>query len=778
MEKFIKDQIGNLGSVPPGMKRDREASWSKLEARLAQRKRRRGFVMLLAAASVVPLIIGGVILLRNVPSTDPSQERLEHLSEMIMQDDSAAFYAMNSGTVPDSTLYEIIDPALTDLNGPYKQEDFTTGDLLSNEDGVISYYGYDHTSAQKRGLTNQAPTPAVGASAGTYTVTVTDASAASSGPVVVFSGLTATGTSTATWNFNDGTGSNISSGQSVDLVFTSRRDGNLKGTEAYNYRWTGSDEILKRVEAGNVMLPEGYLSSGKLGGKGEDLYETERQQLDWNEPIPGFFQPENTDPTSGEGYSHFIENAPITASENAFSTFGLDVDVASYSNIRRFISTESQLPPTDAVRIEEMINYFDYNYRKPTGSMPIDMIVENGPCPWNDEAQLVSIGMQAKDVDKTKMPAGNMVFLVDVSGSMEESNKLPLVKSSMKKLVDELRPQDRVAIVVYAGAAGLVLPSTPGSDKAKIISALDNLSAGGSTAGGEGIELAYATALEHFVQDGNNRVILCTDGDFNVGPSSNEELEALITRMREKDVFLSVLGYGTGNYQDAMMEILADKGNGNYAYIDRQEEADRVFGKELTGTLNTIAKDVKLQVEFNPSLVKSYRLVGYENRMLNKEDFENDKIDAGDVGAGHTVTALYEVVLYKSGEQPSTAQAGEKLSHPGADNAPGVFCGELMRVNMRYKKPTGDVSSLMTWAIPLVPLKIEQTTNSFRWAAAVASFGMMLRHSAYLRDMDYATIIKLADSARLPDPDGERKEFIQIVKKAEALANKVTAGSH
>ena len=344
-----------------------------------------------------------------------------------------------------------------------------------------------------------------------------------------------------------------------------------------------------------------------------------------------------------EDYDGIVENRFLTVTENALSTFSIDVDAASYSNVRRFLQS-GQLPPAGAVRTEEMINYFHYDYPQPKNEDPFSINTEMAACPWNPAHRLVLIGLQGKKIPVENLPASNIVFLIDVSGSMMDENKLPLVKASMKMLVDQLREQDKVSLVVYAGNAGLVLPATSGANKNAIKDAIDKLEAGGSTAGGQGIQLAYKTAKENFLKGGNNRVILCTDGDFNVGASSDDDLVRMIEEERKSGVFLTVLGYGMGNYKDNKMEKLADKGNGNHAYIDGLSEAKKVLVNEFGGTLFTIAKDVKLQVEFNPAKVQAYRLIGYENRMLNKEDFNNDKKDAGELGSGHTVTALYEVI--------------------------------------------------------------------------------------------------------------------------------------
>jgi Ca-activated chloride channel family protein len=466
-----------------------------------------------------------------------------------------------------------------------------------------------------------------------------------------------------------------------------------------------------------------------------------------------------------EDYSPINENDFHTATDQPLSTFSIDVDRAAYSNVRRFLNS-GQLPPADAVRVEELINYFDYQYQAPTGPDPVAIYTDMAVCPWNTGHQLVRIGLKGKNIAADKLPASNLVFLVDVSGSMEAPNKLPLVKHALKTLVQQLRPADKVAIVVYAGAAGLVLPATPGSEKTAILDALDKLQAGGSTAGGEGILLAYKTAAANFIREGNNRVILATDGDFNVGASSDGELQRIIEREREKGVFLSVLGFGMGNYKDNKLELLADKGNGNYAYIDNFEEARRTFVTEFGGTLFTIAKDVKLQIEFNPKYVQSYRLVGYENRLLQNEDFNNDKKDAGDMGAGHTVTALYEIVPAGKGSSsvnwvdPLKYQQREVVSNAG---------NEVLTVKLRYKQPADSQSKLMTRVLTYRTQEIAQAPADFRMCAAVAAFGQLLRNSAHKGQASYDEVLALARNAKGDDPEGYRSEFIQLVKKAALL---------
>lgn len=485
-------------------------------------------------------------------------------------------------------------------------------------------------------------------------------------------------------------------------------------------------------------------------------------------PEPGYI-PHNT-----EGYSTIHENGFKDVLHNPLSTFSIDVDQASYTNVRRFLNN-GQLPPVDAVRIEEMINYFSYDYPKPEGKHPFSVYTELSVCPWNPEHQLLHVGLQGKRIDKSELPASNLVFLIDVSGSMSAANKLPLLKQAYRMLVNELRPEDRVAIVVYAGAAGLVLESTDGSEKQKIIAALDKLQSGGSTAGGAGLELAYKVAQEHFIEEGNNRIILATDGDFNVGSSSNAEMERLIEKKREAGVFMTVLGFGMGNYKDDKMEIIADKGNGNYAYIDNLQEARKVFVSEFGGTLFTIAKDVKFQMEFNPARVKGYRLVGYENRLLNDEDFNDDKKDAGEMGAGHTVTALYELIPAGSDEElksidPLKYQAygeeGKTEKKPGVKADPNA---ELMTIKLRYKQPDGVKSSKVEIPVKGRVLKFDKTSENFRFSASVAEFGMILRNSEYLEDASMDQVISMAKNAKGQDDEGYRSEFIKMVKLADAL---------
>jgi Ca-activated chloride channel homolog len=462
-----------------------------------------------------------------------------------------------------------------------------------------------------------------------------------------------------------------------------------------------------------------------------------------------------------EGYSPINENGFKDVGHNPLSTFSIDVDNASYSNIRRFINL-GELPPADAVRIEEMINYFKYNYPEPEGEHPFSVYTEMAACPWNNNHLLLHVGLKGKSIDKSTLPASNLVFLIDVSGSMDDPNKLPLLKSAFSLLVNELRTQDRVAIVVYAGAAGLALESTSGNHKELIMKAIDNLEAGGSTAGGEGLKLAYAEAEKNFIKGGNNRIILATDGDFNVGESSNGGMERLVEDQREKGVFITVLGFGMGNVKDDKMEIIADKGNGNYAYIDNLQEARRVLVREFGGTLFTIAKDVKLQIEFNPQKIQSYRLIGYENRLLNDEDFNNDKKDAGDMGSGHNVTALYELILAGSDEarpsiDPLRYQKATSTVEKANDN-------EYLNIKIRYKKPDGVTSMLLEKPVTGGAKEYKYASENLRFAAAVSEFGMLLRSSEFKGNSTLEKAIDLASGARGEDEDGYRAEFIRLMK--------------
>jgi len=467
---------------------------------------------------------------------------------------------------------------------------------------------------------------------------------------------------------------------------------------------------------------------------------------------------------SNESYTSISENGFKNPLQSPLSTFSIDVDAASYSNMRRFLMN-GQKPPKDAVRIEEMINYFSYNYPQPTNENPFSINYEVSDSPWNTKNKLVHIGLQGKSLVTEEAPPSNIVFLIDVSGSMGQANKLPLLKKAFKLLTNQLRVQDKVAIVVYAGSSGLVLPSTRGNKKEKIINALDRLRSGGGTAGAAGLKLAYKVAEENFIKNGNNRIIIATDGDFNVGQSSNSDLEKLIVSKRDQGIFISVAGFGMGNYKDSKMEIIADKGNGNYAYIDNLLEAKKVFVNEFSSTLFTIAKDVKIQIEFNPKHVKKYRLIGYENRLLNTEDFADDKKDAGELGAGHTVTALYEVVPFEEGEKIGPGLKYQSTSLKKDFN----LNNELATVKFRYKAPKAQKSKLITKTILNTSKSFNESSESFKFSSAVAGFGMLLRDSEYKGDLSFASILKIAQQGKGKDQHGYRSEFIQLVGLAAKL---------
>jgi Ca-activated chloride channel family protein len=479
------------------------------------------------------------------------------------------------------------------------------------------------------------------------------------------------------------------------------------------------------------------------------------------------------DPMNTENYAVIEESRFLPAGTNPRSTFSIDVDAASYTNVRRFL-TSGQRPPKDAVRIEELLNYFRYDYPEPEAKNRFSVTTDLALAPWAPEHRLLRIGIKGRSLRTESVPPSNLVFLLDVSGSMQPPNKLPLVKQAFRLLVQELRPQDRVAIVVYAGAAGLVLPSTPGSDKATILAALDRLEAGGSTAGGAGLRLAYETARQHYDRGGNNRVILATDGDFNVGESSDAAMVRLIEERRDQGIFLTVLGFGTGNLKDSRMEQIADKGNGHYAYVDNLNEARRVFVREFAGTLVTIAKDVKIQVEFNPAKVAAYRLVGYENRALRNEDFADDRKDAGELGAGHTVTALYEIVPVGASLE-GTGGDLDDLKYQTVRPRSGVNSDEWLTVQLRYKEPDGTTSRLLTHPVR-VRRPAAAPSGDFRFAAAVAAFGLVLRESEYRGTATLDQVLQLARGSEGRDPDGERAEFVRLVESARLLSGMESEG--
>ncbi len=466
-----------------------------------------------------------------------------------------------------------------------------------------------------------------------------------------------------------------------------------------------------------------------------------------------------------EEYDRINENPFQRPTQAPLSTFSIDVDTASYSNVRRFIR-QGQLPPKDAVRLEEMINYFSYDYPQPQDDQPFSVTTEVTTTPWNTENKLVQVGLKGKEL--TQAQPSNLVFLMDVSGSMRQANKLPLVKKSLCQLVQQLDDKDKVSIVVYAGNAGVVLEPTAGSQKTKIMEAINRLEAGGTTAGGEGIVKAYDLAKKNLLTDGNNRVILATDGDFNVGVSSDAELERLIEKKRDEGIFLTVLGFGTGNYKDSKMELLANKGNGNYAYLDNILEAQKVLVHDLRSTLFTIAKDVKIQVEFNPNKVQAYRLIGYENRLLKAEDFNDDRKDAGEIGSGHTVTALYEVIPAGIETEIKLPDVDPlKYQMPQASNSDS---DELMQVKLRYKAPTGRKSQLISQTIKEGNASISSASENLKFSSAVAMYGMMLRESELKGNTSYAKVLELAKQAQGEDRRGYRQAFIELVESSQKLS--------
>lgn len=470
-------------------------------------------------------------------------------------------------------------------------------------------------------------------------------------------------------------------------------------------------------------------------------------------------------PTNRDRFAPIEDNGVKSVAEAPVSTFSIDVDTGAYAVVRRWLN-EGRMPPTDAVRIEELVNYFAYDYPVPEqGGRPFSVNTEIGRTPWNKNSHLVHIGIKGKEIKRKERPAANLVFLIDVSGSMNSQDKLPLLKSAFRLLANQLDGRDRVSMVVYAGASGVVLEPTPGSEKGKILAALEQLSAGGSTHGSAGIQLAYAMAEQGRVKDGINRVILATDGDFNVGTVNHEQLIDLIEQKRAKGISLTTLGFGQGNYNDHLMEQLADKGNGNYAYIDTINEARKVLVEELSATLETIAKDVKIQIEWNPAVVAEYRLIGYENRVLAREDFNNDKVDAGDIGARHTVTALYEITLV--GEKGRL----EPLRYGSVEKGTAAKTGEIAFLKLRYKEPEGSESTLITQPIrsDSIIADIDKTSDNFRFSAAVAGFGQLLRGGRFTEAFDYDAVAALARDSRGKDSFGYRGEFLRLVGLAGSL---------
>ncbi len=535
----------------------------------------------------------------------------------------------------------------------------------------------------------------------------------------------------------------------------------LMESKQYEPYYSASNYLIARGENGAVQSFDRVRASN---GFQTSNYPVESDMVVYS-PQYYPYQPANT-----ESYDQINENGFFAPNVNPLSTFSIDVDTASYSNVRRFLN-QGQLPPQDAVRVEEMINYFTYDYPEPMWGQPFSITTEIAPCPWNPSHQLALIGLQGKRLNALTMPASNLVFLIDVSGSMSPANRLPLLQDAFRMMTHELEGKDKVSIVVYAGAAGLVLDATPGNYKERILSAIDQLRAGGSTAGGAGIQLAYQIARNNFIANGNNRVILATDGDFNVGISSDSELTRMIEDYRDQGIYLTVLGFGEGNLKDSKMEKLADKGNGNYFYIDTRNEARKVLVHELGSTLFTIAKDVKIQVEFNPATVQSYRLVGYENRMLAKEDFNDDTKDAGELGAGHTVTALYEIIPADGYEtmngrvDPLVYQKNQQAIRKGSS--------DVMTVKLRYKDPKSTTSKLIKKTVGKHDIQTYAKSDNFRFASSVAEFGLLLRNSPYRGQASFDHVLSQARAAK-PDDFGYRSEFYDLVEKARALSPYVT----
>jgi Ca-activated chloride channel family protein len=720
IDQLFKDGVEALNEQPVPVNRSPEANWGRIEGMLGEEKNKRkaAWVWVSAAATVALLIALGWGLSRTNETGLPNDKVLA----MNMPDSMQA--------EDERIMSEILPPP-----PPVTKEEKLQNENQEQFKSNIQFRGVNTQLDRKviRGGSYKEVDDYLNASSSiTYASSADGAIAVS--PNVDFT--TANGGTpgyTYTWDFENGQGNRTAVGQTwaspgTYTVVVTDANGCTNGKKVLM-------EQKQKPALGFFMLP----ADGRAGGLG-DVGES------------------NT-----EGYAETVENNYFMSTQEPLSTFSIDVDRASYTNHRRFIDGNS-LPPKYSVRVEEFINYFPYEYQPPRNGAPFSILPEVTTCPWNPKHKLVRIALKGREVSMDKVPASNIVFLLDVSGSMEDEDKLPLLKKALTMLTEKLREQDKVSIVVYAGAAGLVLAPTSGNNKQRITAALEELSAGGSTAGGEGIELAYATAKKNFIQGGNNRVILATDGDFNVGVSDDKGLEELIVKKREEGVFLSVLGFGEGNLQDAKMELLADKGNGNYNYIDGEGEAKKVLVSEFGGTLYTIAKDVKIQVEFNPAQVESYRLVGYENRKLKNEDFANDKIDAGELGAGHTVTALYEIVPTGLASGTGTGTEGLKYQQRVLTNP--SLANEVLTVKLRYKDPDGSVSKLLEKTLQDDGRNIAQTSADFRWAVAVAEYGLILRESEYKGFSSYEQVLALARSAIGTDKEGYRKEFIDLVTKA------------
>lgn len=685
--------------------------WENVEAHLNKaEKNRRAFIWLKMAGVVAIILAIGGLLASNLFNADQKLiAKNEGIKQLPAQKNKKTKSAHDHPTKA-----VLVDNVVSPIYPPDEM-------IISGADGSVPFLPiYPDAYAGSVGVTYNwspaaAPTVAF-TTGGTYTIT-------------------ATGTNSATNSYSVLSGSvhqNIAPLQDMhnQLFFSSARDPGINGV------------IMQEHIPTKRMIPYENLreADGDIGGTDNEFY-------------------------NASHYDAFVENDFLKSKEEPLSTFSIDVDGASYSDVRGMIN-RGERPNTNSIRIEEFVNYFPYTYDEPKGEHPFSMHSEVGVCPWNTEHKLMKIGIKGKSIEKAALPVNNLVFLLDVSGSMDSPEKLELLKKGFRLLVKELREEDRVAICVYAGAAGLVLPPTSGANKDKIMDALNNLSAGGSTAGGEGIELAYATATENFNKNGNNRVILATDGDFNVGISRDEALVQLIEEKRESGVFLTVLGFGHDNFQSSKMEKLANNGNGNFSFIDNILEAKKVLVTEMGATLQTIAKDVKIQVEFNPEFVSAYRLIGYENRLLQNEDFSNDTIDAGELGAGHTVTALYEIIPANgSSNDKAESEDGLKYSHVSYESN-GQFKDELATMKFRYKEPNGTVSKLIEQT---VPQQTKDPSDDFEFIQSVVEFALILRDSKYAGTSNFDAVLKRAQEAKGNDPYGYRNEFILLVEKAKLI---------
>lgn len=693
--------------------------WDRIEAQLPEEKSRRGgfFWMVGLAASIVLLL--GILYVLN--GNDQPQMVMEETSEpnpyqtetILMDELEDTVTQAPANVALDSQTDSIQTFIVTDsLNTTYTWE---FGDNYFASNGAISH-SYSNT-------------------AGTYNVTLGNAS------------------STDQWALTYSTNSlkaDANSKPNADMGYI--QSNAARKDERFRMKSTNPG-LMK----GDLDGTDDVLDDDKSSDKYVPWHDLKLQELS-----DGYADEDYTQ----ESYAPLIENTFTTPQKDPLSTFGIDVDNASYSVMRTKLTMNFPVPK-DAVRVEEFVNYFDYNYPQPKSGHPFSVNLESATCPWNTQHQLVRIGLKGKDIDYAKKEASNLVFLIDVSGSMDEENKLPLVKKSLKLLVDQLGPEDRIAVVTYAGSSGLALSSTTCTDKNKdlIKKKIQKLDAGGSTAGGQGIELAYKVASENLLKEGNNRVILCTDGDFNVGSSSDSDMKNLIQQKRDQNIFITVCGFGMGNYKDSKMEVIADNGNGNYFYIDTYKESTRVFERDLRATLFTIAKDVKIQVEFNPSHVKAYRLIGYENRLMPAQDFNDDSKDGGELGAGHTVTALYEII--PAGSDEAIPDAPE-LKYQQNTSTNKDFKNELFTVKLRYKEPKGTISKLLETSLLVHEQSFQKASADFQLAAGVAYYAQQLRQSEFVTDRNFNHAAEIIQLAR-PNPNEDVAELLSLIKMAESI---------